>query len=221
MKPGNRWNTQPPVPSKAAGFRFFPASFRAWSIWALKLCLSLLFCGLTLHAVPSRELWYSLGRIELRTAGASIIVFVIGTWLFESWRLLAASRLLQEPRVEIQKWARYHLESRALFYTLPAGLGAEGYLWWKLRRDAWSHGGCGYVVLFIRLLGSAVWALTLSWSLSEGALRQAGEALLPRALVHPVTWLCLAGMSVTLAHFSRPWFQKRLRFSDVNGRAWH
>ncbi|HET6329971.1 MAG TPA: lysylphosphatidylglycerol synthase domain-containing protein [Holophagaceae bacterium] len=174
-------------------------SGQAWkrrALWLLKLGFTILLLALAFQHVPLRALGDAWSRIRMGWAIGAVIIYVPLCVLAESARLWAAGRRVAAPPLTIREWASAFLASRPWFYLLPASAGADGMVWYHLRRKGWSHGGCGYTLLSVRFWGLALWALIAGMSLIMAPETGGILSGIPPWLMSPRLWL--AGGCITL-----------------------
>ena len=180
-------------------------SSKAWrgrAIWLLKLGFTILLLALAFRNVPLRALAEAWGRIHLGWAIGAVLLYVPLCVLAESARLWAAGRRVAAPSLDIREWASAFLASRPWFYLLPASAGADGMIWYRLRRRGWSHGGCGYAVLAVRFWGLALWAIVAGLTLLAAPEIRNILSGTPGWLSSPWLWFgggCLALLACVLA----------------------
>lgn len=162
--------------------------WKAWAGWALRLSLTGLILWLALRRVPLAAIPGALGRLNLPLALVSVATFLLGNFLVEPLRLMAAGRVLQESQPRFSQWLALYAESRPFFYVLPASAGAEGMVWVRLRRYQWTHASCGFVVFMTRVVGTGTWALGAALALEahDGCGRLLAQA--PGFLRLPAFW---------------------------------
>lgn len=85
----------------------------------------------------------------------------------EAGRLWSTGRMLKEQQPGFGAWVQMFIETRPFLYLLPASLGTEGMLWVRLRRSAWTHVSCGFVLFLTRMVGMGMWACAAGWALSS------------------------------------------------------
>ncbi len=194
---------------KSTQTSLFRPTPRAWAFWLGKALFSGLLCWLALRNVTLASIRDALATANLPWASLSILTFMVGLMIFEPLRLAVAGRLPMETQPTLVRWFTVSLESRAFFYLLPAGIGQEGYLWWKLRRQGWSHGSCAFLVLVVRMTGLVFWIFALVWALRAPVFRGASSSLLPGALASPQLWFAGASL-LGVATLALPWVSARL-----------
>ena len=184
---------QPGAPGKAWGSR---------AAWVLKLGFTTLLLFLAFRKVPLRDLTSAWGRIHTGWAAGAVLAYLPFCVLAESTRLWAAGRRIAAPPLRIREWAAAFLESRPWFYLLPAATGADAVVWYHLRKRGWSHGGCGFTVLSVRLWGLALWALVAGFTLFTVPETRSILAGMPGWIAAPYLWAaggCAAVIACTIA----------------------
>lgn len=175
------------------------AATKAWkgrAVWAIKLGFTILLLTLAFRHVPLHSLAEAWSHIHLGWAVGAVVIYVPFCVLAESTRLWAAGRSVAAPSLKIQEWASAFLASRPWFYLLPASAGADGVIWYRLRRRGWSHGGCGYTVLAVRFWGLALWALVAGLTLIAAPETRGILSGTPKWLSSP--WLWFGGGSLAI-----------------------
>ena len=165
---------------------------QAWkgrAMWVLKLGFTILLLALAFRHVPLRELGEAWSRIRVGWAVGAVAIYVPLCVLAESARLWAAGSRVAAPPLGIREWASAFLASRPWFYLLPASAGADGMIWYRLRRRGWSHGGCGYAVLAVRFWGLGLWAVVAGLTLIAAPETRGLLSGTPGWLSSPRLWL--------------------------------
>jgi uncharacterized membrane protein YbhN (UPF0104 family) len=188
------------------------------ALWALKLAFTVLLLTLAFRKVPLHELRAAWGRIHTAWALGAVAVYVPLCVLAESARLWAAGKRVAAPALSLREWMVAFLASRPWFYLLPASAGADGMIWYRLRRRGWSHGGCGYAVLAVRFWGLAVWAIVAGCALRLAPQTRGILMGAPAWTASP--WLWLAGGFLALAGcIAAPHWLARKEHVDLNPAA--
>lgn len=176
--------------------------WKARALWILKLGFTVLLLVLAFRKVPLHALAEAWGRIHAGWAVGAVLVYVPFCVLAESARLRVAGQRVAAPPLNLREWSSAFLASRPWFYLLPASAGADGMIWYRLRRRGWSHGGCGYAVLSVRFWGLALWALIAGLTLILAPTTRNILSGVPGWLLSPPLWLvggCLALLGCVLA----------------------
>ncbi len=140
-----------------------------------------------------------MAQVNPLWAFGSALAYVGLVILVDSLRFDAAGRMVLAPRQPFARWAQVVAVSRAFLYALPASAGADGAIWFKLRRHGWSHASCVQVLLMTRLLGVGVWSLAAAFSLF--ACPSTADMLVraPAWLRQPLTWALIGLVVLGLA----------------------
>ena len=164
-------------------------AWRSRALWLLKLAFTILLLALAFRKVPLQDLKAAWGRIHSGWAIGAVALYMPLCVLAESARLWAAGRRVAAPPLKLKEWMAAFLASRPWFYLLPASAGADGMIWYRLRRKGWSHGGCGYAVLAVRFWGLALWAIIAGCGLLLAPETKGILAGTPAWLGAPWLWL--------------------------------
>jgi hypothetical protein len=210
------------VDTEIGGERPSNSEQRIWGLYLLKLAISLLLVWIVLSHVEFQAIQMAARSVRIASALGSALFFSLGTLLAEAWRLQVAGSLVAERTLPFPKWFFMLLATRPWVYLLPAGIGAEGALWWKLRQEGWQHGGCAYVVLSTRILGVAFWALAIAAGLTFSSFGPASGGLLPAFLRGPLPWIALGlglmGAVQLVKHLPR--ISGQVQFTRAGARTW-
>lgn len=176
--------------------------WKARALWVLKLGFTTLLLALAFRKVPLHALAEAWSHIHAGWALGAVLIYVPFCVLAESARLWVAGRRVAAPSLSLREWSSAFLGSRPWFYLLPASAGADGMIWYRLRKRGWSHGGCGYAVLSVRFWGLALWALIAGLTLILAPGTRNILSGVPAWLLSPWLWLaggCLALVGCVLA----------------------
>lgn len=189
----------------------------AWkgrALWSLKLAFTVLLLVFAFRRVPLHDLRVAWARMHAGWAVGAIALYVPFCVLAESARLWAAGRRVVAPPLRLREWAAAFLASRPWFYLLPASAGADGMIWYRLRRKGWSHGGCGYAVLAVRFWGLALWALLAACTLRLAPETRDILSGAPAWLASPWLWFG-GGLIALLACVAAPHWLARKEHVDL------
>lgn len=188
------------------------ARIQAWkgsAMWVLKIGSTILLLALAFHHVPLRALGEAWSRIHAGWAASAVILYLPLCVLAESARLWAAGRRVAAPPLNIREWASAFLASRPWFYLLPASAGADGMVWYRLRRRGWSHGGCGYAVLAVRFWGLALWAVVAGLTLIAAPETRGLLSGTPGWLSSPRLWLGGGSLALLACVLAPHWLARK------------
>lgn len=191
-------------------------TWKGRALWALKLGFTILLLALAFRNVPLHALAEAWGRIHMGWAIGAVLLYLPLCVLAESMRLWAAGRRVAAPPLRLREWSAAFLASRPWFYLLPASAGADGMIWYRLRRRGWSHGGCGYAVLAVRFWGLALWAAMAGFTLIVAPETRGLLSGTPRWLSSPYPWLG-GGVLALLACVLAPHWLARKEHVDLKG----
>ncbi len=183
-------------------------SINPWLILPFKLGCTGLLLWVAMHKVPLNGIKLALFHVNLTIATASIGLFVVGSLVIESVRLIFAGRLLLEQQPRAIEWLRIFAGSRPFFYLAPGAMASEGMVWLRLRRLQWRHASCGFVVVITRVWGVAAWGCTAGFALSYPKGTVAVLAKLPPWVHVPAVWTVGAFLAA-LAAASAPVMMRR------------
>ncbi len=183
----------------------FLKTVRTTLLWVLKFGTTAGLLWLAFRRVPMKAIGSALVSVHSSWAAAAVLAYFAASIPLDTIRLEASGIQADEPPVPFRVWLDLYLESRPFFYLLPANAGADGLIWYRLRKMGWSHGGCGFTFTLTRLWGLAVWAVIAGLSLlwSEGARSVLNGS--PSWLTAPTLWLMI-GFAALIASALFPSF---------------
>lgn len=189
-------------------------------LWLLKTSFTVVLLWFAIRRVPLDSLAHAWRQLHVGWALGCVLAYVPLVTLTESARFHAAGWRVDEPPVPFLTWIDAFLESRPWYYLLPASAGADAVVWYRLRRRNWSHGGCGFVVLSVRLWGLAFWAMIAGITLALAPATRGILAGIPAAVASPGLWLTGGAIATVACAFAPRWLAAREHVRLRHSHAW-
>ena len=177
--------------------------------WILKLAFTVLLLTLAFRNVQLESLAKAWGQVHPGWAIGTLFFYVPLCVVSESARLWAAGKRVAATPLSIREWSMAFLVSRPWFYMLPASAGADGMIWYRLRRKGWTHGECVFAVLSIRMWGLAVWALIAGLTLVVAPETRNILAGAPSWILSPWLWLSGGGVALAVCSLAPHWLARK------------
>ena len=143
-----------------------PRRIGRWLREGFQVLFTLFLLGLAFRKVPLDELGKAFLELHPWMGAGAILLFGVLLIPLEAARFRSAGHVYREKDPPWRGWVFLYLESRKFQYLLPASMGAEGVLWYRLKQRGWRHATCGFVVFATRGWGMVGWAFTAAVALA-------------------------------------------------------